>query len=109
MSKQNDTPDLFIKRPYYGAHKEFGWEDKYWGWGIADDKVEKLEHDGKTNVVIVLEKPSHRYRVPLEGLKKAIKRRGSYNVNGKTRCGYVTEYDVAELSETTQGRKRAEG
>lgn len=104
VTKSNDTPDLFIKRPYYGAHKEFGWTDKNWGWGIADDKIDKLEGEGKDNIVIVLEKPSHKYKVPLSELRKTIRGRNSYNVNGNVRCGYVTEYDIAEIA--VKGRNR---
>lgn len=99
MSKTKDTPELFIKRPYYGAYKEFGWTDKDWGWGFADDKLDTLEKQGKQTIYVVLGKPSHRYKVKTQGLREAIKQKGSYNRNGKFVCGYLTEYEVAKTAE----------
>lgn len=98
MAKHNATPDLYIKRPYYGAFKEFGWKDKDWGWGISLEKLEKLEEKGTPFITVGLEKPTDVFEVGIDQLKQRIEKRGSYNNNGITRCGYITKSDLFELA-----------
>lgn len=96
-SDQRRLVDLHIKRPYYGAFREFGWKQKDWGYGVALSKLQKLENTGKTTLTIQLEKPDT-FEVELVKLKRRIQLRNSYNVNGKERCGYLTKSDIYELA-----------
>lgn len=98
MTKTNVTPDLYIKRPYYGAFKEFGWKDKDWGWGISLEKLEKLEEKGTPFITVELQKPTDIFEVDVSQLKQRIKKRGSYNRNGSATCGYITKSDLFELA-----------
>lgn len=107
--------DLYIKRPYYGAFKEFGWKNKDWGYGIATSKLEKLESQGKKYITVQLD-GADVYEVELPKLKRRIGLRNSYNVNGRERCGYVTKSDIYELArglktpgKNVEGTNRAEG
>ena len=98
MAKENVTPDLYIKRPYYGAFKEFGWKEKDWGWGISLEKLGKLEARGLLYITVRLEKTTDIFEVVTAELRRRIEKRGSYNYNGSTRCGYITKSDLFELA-----------